>query len=93
MTRICPKCKTILFRDGKNTYHCIGCSLNGSYIDMERQAIQIRDRVERHAIKVECVRCGVRKVLNKEISCSTLINNNSRFICHDCQSIIRIGRR
>ena len=87
----CPKCKTLLFRRGKDFY-CIGCSLHGQYPEMENQAAQVKIRVRDHATKVECKLCNIRKRLAFEVSCCTR-NGKSEYICFECQALInRDGR-
>ena len=80
----CPKCKCLLFKQSKTDFHCIGCGLNGTYYDMEKQAEQIKLRLLEKAPKVTCARCGIRKRLAWEINGCTR-DGKSEYICHECQ--------
>ncbi len=79
----CPKCKLLLFGTAKE-YYCMGCGLHGTYLEMAKQAEQVSARMTERASKVECKSCGKRKILSREITCSTR-NGKSEYICYDCQ--------
>ena len=46
----CPKCNTLLLRrrfSRREEYFCIGCALEGTYLQIVGQAKKIKERLER----------------------------------------------
>ena len=80
----CLKCKNLLFKVGKTRkneilYECIGCTQNGTQVDMQRQ-LQISNRIfEETRSRVKCSYCKEKFTLDK------VTYTKKGYICGECK--------